>query len=577
MQLRKLPGWAAKLACAVFCADFLTMLLMNIFRLYTHWLPVLFFALLLAAGFWAFRSGMLPVGERNYMPPKEQSLLVLLFLGAALLFSGMRFSYLMEGHLHHLVAPIVSDDIWHFQEINSLVNSARYPAHYNLIPGRYFSLYYAPWMLIAALYLALPVDGFTIKAAFAVGYAIYEVLLCLTLLYIGLARARSRRHLYWAIYLIGCWAGISSLFALLHPLQGYGWAWTMNLGMPLMFSNFEVCTIWSVHHLSAAVALLLCWHIWDTAEKQKWQTIITCSLLICYCIYSSIFVFLGAFPFGVFVTIMALRGDWRPVTKIMCLSGIMVWPLLWIYLGKSSSTKFLFPFITHIQFSSRHFTILSRISGGAWFGLCIFLVLLCMNYLPQFLALVVHGKKLAWKNKILLGFVLAFLISTYFIGFTEGNNYATRGSLVPLMVLGWLCAGLLPELRTSIILIFVLFLGAFGSMQEVFWTYGQTLQSAHTSPAGKYGPAILAINEDRHARAMPIATLAAALKDDPDSIYSMERFVPGGKTNLVPADLELECLGPRGPWRWESIPEAPMIPSRPTLDAVPQSSQLPGK
>jgi hypothetical protein len=420
------------------------------------------------------------------------------------------------------------------------------------MPDRYFSLYYAPWMLISALYLALPVDGFTIKAAFAVGYAIYEVLLCLTLLHLGLCRACSRKQLCWAIYLIGCWTGISSLAALLHPLQGYSWAWTLALGMPLMFSNFVVSAIWVVHHLSAAVALLLCWHLWDTSDKRSWQTIIYCSLLICYAIYASVFIFLGALPLGIFVVLLAMREHWRPLAKIACLSGIMAWPMVWLYLGKSSATKFVFPLVTHVQIVSRHHPGLSHLSVGIWLGLCIYLALLCINFLPQFLALAIYRKSLTWQNKILSCLILAFLVSTYFIGFSNANNYAIRGSIVPFMVLGWICAGLLPKIKPTSILFFVLLLGAFGSLQETIWTYNQERLTTQSLPAGTFSSTLLAINQNRHVPVVPRSQLAAALQSDPSSIYSVERFVPGGKSPVIAADLELECRGPYGIWNWES-------------------------
>lgn len=558
MRLNHLPEWAARLTVAVFCANFLTMLLMNTLQLYTHWLPILFFSFLAVVSAWIFCSGVIQPRWPDSMPSKERLLLVLLTLGVALLISGTRISYLLEGYLHRLASPIVYDDTWHFQEINSLVNSIRYPAQYNLIPDRYFSLYYAPWILIAALYKALPVSGFTIKAAFFVGCAIYNVLLCLTLLYLGFARAHNRKHLYWSIYLIACWAGGASLFAMMHPLQDNNW-WMMHFGFQIQFSCYLVTSIWSIHHLSAAVALLLCWHVWDTEKILSFRTVLRCSLLLCYGFYASIFVFLGALPLGLVAIGATRREHWKYIAGIICLSGVMAWPMLWLYLGRSAKARFLFPFITHIHLAFFHFPGLSDISGGIWFGLSVFLVILCATFLPHLVALAFYRKKLPWKNKILVSLIVIFLISTYFIGFTEGNNYATRSSIVPLMVLGWICADLLPAIKLSAVLVLALLIGAFGSLQEGLWAYRQAWQSTHASPAGNYDRAILAINRNRHASRLPLAETMEVLKVQPDSIYFIERFVPGGKTQLVNADLELECKGPRGPWRWESIPEVPAI------------------
>lgn len=556
MRLNRLPEWAAKLTVAVFSADFLAMLLMNTLRLYTHWLPVVFFAALAVASAWIFRSGVVLPRWPDSMPSKERLLLVLLALGVAFLIAGARIPYLLEGSLHRLVSPIVYDDTWHFQEINSLVNSIRYPAKYNLIPGRYFSLYYAPWVLIAALYKVLPVNGFTIKAAFFFGCAIYNVLLCLALLYLGIARARNRKHLYWAIYLIVFWAGGASIFGMMHPLRDNNW-WMGHFGFHIQFSCYLVTAIWSIHHLSAAVALLLCWHLWDTDEAQNANTVVCCSLLLCYASYASVFVFLGAFPLGLVAVAVAWREHWKHIAATICLSGALGFPLLWLYLGRSTKARFLFPFITNLHLHFFHFREISNISGGIWVGLIVFLIVLCANFLPHLLAICSSGKRLTSKNKTLVTLIIVFLVSTYFIGFTEGNNYATRSSLVPIMVLGWICADLLPTIRLSAILAFVLLIGAFGSIQEGLWAYRQAWLSVHGSPAGKYGQTILAINRDRRTSRLPLTEVMEILKKQPDSIYFIEKFVPGGKMQLVNADFELECKGPRGPWRWESIPEVP--------------------
>lgn len=47
-----LPAYAARLCAVVFCADFLTMFLMNVARLKTAWLPLIFFGFFGIAAFW---------------------------------------------------------------------------------------------------------------------------------------------------------------------------------------------------------------------------------------------------------------------------------------------------------------------------------------------------------------------------------------------------------------------------------------------------------------------------------------------------------------------------------------------
>ncbi len=555
MNLCKTSAVAAKIACAIFCANFVTMLLMNTLRLYTHWLPVIFFLSLAIAVTWIFRSKLIPVSQPDYLSDREQQMLLLGMVGLFVMFAGLRIPYLLEGAFHHLVGPVVYDDTWHFPEVNSLVHSIRYPAQYSLMPGQYFSLYYAPWMMIAAMYLAVPLHGFTIKAAFAIGCAIYQVLVGLTLLYVGLNRANGRRHFYWALYLIGCWAGIASLFALIVPFQHNSF-WMACFGMRIELFNYFVLSIWAVHHLSAVGAAILCWHIWDRAEKKGWQVVLLCSLLANYVFYSSIFVFIGALPMGILVLGYSLRRNGKAAMALACLSGALIWPIAWIYLGKPHRIGFHFPFIAGIQFTSRRFPFVSAISGGIWFGFALFIILLCCSFFPYLLALVTRGRELDAKNRILVALAIGFVLSTYLVGFPEGNSYASRGSVIPLMVLGWICADLLPSIRLRGWLAAALVLGALGSVQELAWAYGQTVLSARTIWGGKYSDAMLTMNQSRSERTASGPEVSAAISSNRDMIYYIEKFVPGGKHVLFTPDYELSSSGPHGPWGWQKIPEA---------------------
>ncbi len=537
------------------------MLLMNILRLYTHWLPILFFISLIATGVFIFRSHLMLTHEPDYLSRKQQLFLVAATLAIGILFAGVRAPYLLESHLHHLVGPVVYDDTWHFEEINSLVNSARYPAQCSLIPNHYFSFYYAPWMLIAALYLAIPVDGFTIKMAFAIGCAIYQILICLTLLHIAMSRARTRTHLYWAMYLTGFWAGMESIFSLMYYVRRDGW-WTMLPESPVHLPIFAVGVLWAIHHVSAAVALVLCWHLWETSEAKPWQTIAGCSMLISYASYASVFVCLGALPFGVFAICSGWsRGRGRSVLALIGVSMALIWPLLWLYLGKTGDVRFLFPFLSGASalfpfaaslnvFSTQNSPHLAKLLGGIWSGFFLFLLFIGLNFLPQTVALGFYGRRLRWANRALVLMAVAFLLSTYFVGFPEGDNYASRGYLIPFLVLSWICAGLLPLIRLRSWMAVALLLGTFGLLHEGIQTYRTALRISHTAAAGKYDSQILAINRSRHATWVA----GDGVWNRSDMIYEAEKFVQDGKQNVVVADRQLECLGPRGMWRWQQIP-----------------------
>ena len=563
-----LPLYAARIACAVFCADFLTMLLMNVARLYTAWLPFIFFGFFGCAAFFIFRCHLVPSTQPKYLSIGQHRRLILLALAIAAVLAAIRFPYLLETHLHHLVGPVVYDDTWHFQEINSLAHSAQYPAHCSLVPTRYFSLYYAPWMMIVAIYLAIPLHGFTIKAAFAIGCAIYQFLLCMTLLYIGISRGQSRKQLYWAMYLVAFWAGTESFFSAMYYLRRSS-EWLLASESPIHFPPLLIGVLWAPHHATAAVALLLCWHIWDRAQEKSWSVVAACSVLLAYSFYSSVFVFLGALPFALYYVVRTARSNDKRLLVTIVGSLALVWPMLWIYLGKTHDVRFVFPFIKGIddlfpylaspQFTSLHPEIASAFElfhgiAGAFF---VFLIFIFLNFLIHAIALIFNGRKLSWNSTALASIAIAFIVSTFFIGFPEGDNYASRGYLIPILVLGWICAQILPEIRRKVWIVLLLLLGSFGLVHEGFSTFRNVIYIARTPVSPAYGQSILAMNQDRHTTTISSSVLSKAFKQDPNLIYSVEKFVDGGKRNLVVADRQLECLGPRGPWKWQRLPEVP--------------------
>jgi hypothetical protein len=559
-----LPPFAARVGAAVFCADFLTMFLMNVARLHTAALSFVFFGFFAIAAFLIFHRRMIPSIQPTYLSITQRRRLTLLVLSITALLAAARLPYLLEGHLHHLVGPVVYDDTWHFQEINSLAHSAQYPAHCSLIPTRYFSLYYAPWMMIVAIYLAIPLHGFTIKAAFAIGCAIYQFLLCMILLYIGISRGRSRTQLYWAIYLIACWAGTESFFSAMYYLRRSP-AWLLAADTPIHFPSLLTGILWAPHHATAAVAVILCWHIWDTAQEKGWLLFSLCSVLLAYSFYSSVFVFLGALPFAAYYFLRTGRANYKGLLLVTCLSSALIWPLLWIYLGKSQDVRFMFPFVSGVsdlfpylasaQFTSLHpgLASLFGVFQGMAAGFLIFLLLIFFNFLPHAIALISDGKNLSWDNIALASIAILFIVSTYFIGFPEGDNYASRGYMIPILVLGWICAQILPAIRLKSWIVLGLLLGSFGLLHDGFSTFKKARYIARTPLSPRYGALILAMNQDRSTRTVASDMFSQAFIDDPDLIYSVEKFVDGGKRHLVVADRQLECLGPHGPWRWQQL------------------------
>lgn len=529
------------------------MLGMNIFRLPTHRLPFLFFFFLIAVSISIARSALFAAVSPADLTGRCQAVLTVFVLIAGILFSAARLPYLLEGRLQHLVGPVLYDDTWHFQEISSLVNSARYPAHFSLVPHAYFSLYYASWMLIAALYLGIPLAGFTVKAAFAVGCAIYMILIPLALLHVAISQAHTRRQIYWAIYLVGCWGGLESIFSLLYYVSRNA-KWLVATQPAIYFPVFSAGIVWAPHHMTAAAALILCWYLWTHRRSQDWPAVLYCGLLVSFTFYASIFVFLGAIPLGLLMVMQDVRArrEWLQPLAAAALSTVLIWPMLWLYLGKTSDVRFLFPMITNLQtlFPNMHLPVNSHSAVAMGVALLVFLVYLLLNFLPFTVALGACGKPLTDSQKAAVFLICLFFLSTFFWGFQEGDNYASRGFLVPMLVLGWICAGLMPSVPRRSGILVLLILGSFGPAHEMVEIYRKGYVVCRTPITRRHDRTILSINRDRSIRSVQPNLWPA----EPQQLYEIQKFIDGGKQNLVTADHQLESPGPAGPWRWQRTP-----------------------
>ena len=416
-----------------------------------------------------------------------------------------RLPYLLEGHLHHLVGPVVYDDTWHFQEINSLVHSVAVSCSLQPDPHSIFFAVLRPldddrchciWQSL--------IHGFTIKAAFAIGCAIYQILLCMTLLYIGIARTRtSETPLLGDLFdrLLG-WHGILFFCDVLSSHAILSGCWRrirlsiFRLSLPAFFGRRITRT--------AAVALILCWHSVGHGGQEKLGAIAACSVLLAFAFYSSVFVFLGALPFAAYYVLRTARTNFKGILVVCCISSVaLIWPLLWIYLGKESGCSIPVPFIKGIRrpipvfrqwvnlspcircFSSA-FTIFHGMSAG----FLVFLAFYRFDFLLHAIALMFYGKSLAAITLSLLRSAILFIVSTYFVGFPEGDNYASRGYMIPILVLGWICAQILPEIRPRPWIVLGLLLGSFGLFHEGFSTFKHAIYIARTPVSPTYGAAI---------------------------------------------------------------------------------------
>ena len=223
----------------ILIANIVTMLVMNVLVL-----PVDFFLPLYACG---LAAGYLLVKKVSLESPENASILLttgerkLLMAGytvMALLYILPRSGYLLEGFLGYSMDAVCWDDNWHIQELNSLINSARYPPISSFMEGKFLSHYYCAWMFPAFIYKLLPIGQVTIKVAMFLGKTVYALLILYAVAYLSYVVSRTKRQFFFLQYLIIFYSGASSLLVLIQPLQSHKW-WMWDLfRMRIQISDF---------------------------------------------------------------------------------------------------------------------------------------------------------------------------------------------------------------------------------------------------------------------------------------------------------------------------------------------------
>ena len=555
VRLISLPATAFRTLLAIFCTNFATMLAMNVFKLASGLQPWVYFPLL-ALLWWAAGSAT-PQTTRltELLPQREAIWLVCGVLVMGVLYASVRFQYPLEPVLHRLALGI-EDDASHTQELNSLIHSLHYPAQSSFTLSDYFSMYYAAWMLPVALYRALSFAFVTFKTVLFLGNAIYAILFPLALSYIVFESAQSRRQIYWAIYLGGFWCGLDWLMILTHPLVPNAF-WLMKLGLHLDFAGYAQSTVITNHHLSSAVAMLLCTYIWHRFRGAK--CILFVSFLLCYAFYSSVFAFLGGFPFVVYFWLRSLRARAAEAIAVGVLSSFLIFPLFWLFLRKPGGVSFELP--------EQHPRLiqLPRMLGGMdlhygfWSGLLLFAIVVSLQFAYFTYVMLLQRKNFSRNEGILAGIAILYIVSTYFVGFSHANNYCMRGYVVPAFVLCWIASSRMPAPTRGMSIVLVVI-----ALPTFQWIANPILRGmkdiAHPHEFLKGTSTIVELNMDRSIRQVDYAKYADLFSERPFLQYSVEKMPTHSLYPLDIMDIELESFGPCGVWAWQRNPEIPTEP-----------------
>ena len=331
-----------------------------------------------------------------------------------------RLGYLLEGWIGYSVNPVCLDDLGHIQELAAIVHSDQFPPISTFDLSKYLSLYYAPWMLGAALYwtgLLL-----TVKQALAVTILIYHLFFSYFVVYASKALFAEKEMQRAFVILCVLYGGFDFLYWLsgLSPVltTDIEW-WAEAFGFHLQFSNFFTLTLWVPHHCIAVLAILFGLYVIQISQKTTARVL--AGMCFACGVFSSVFVAVGSLLLVCWTFIRGRQLNAIPVslaTFVVCCA-----PLWWIYLGKDGSSGFeIFGALTGVWLDHK---------GTAFLA---FLLVISLELIPIGGSALYSGAR--HRNRLwLIGPAAMYLLSTFLVAYTGANNYAMRGSIVPILTL----------------------------------------------------------------------------------------------------------------------------------------------
>lgn len=540
-----------KAASVLFTANIVTMLAMNTLVLRSKWFALVY-AMALMLAMVLVRAARLPAGGESELALSRTDKRIL-WIGGLVLFLAYalpRAGYLAECGLGYVVDPVCWDDRWHFLELNSLVNSPRYPAISAIDPRKYLSFYYAPWMLVVFIHQLVPFGWMTIKAAYFVGYSIY-IALTLGLVFYAIARlAASRRRFWFLLYTIVLYAGAESVLAVIDPADHHEW-WMRQYGLNIQLSSFSTLALWVVHHLSAGLALLVAYFIYRRPGLRRSCSLVLQALLLAYAFYSSVFVFIGAVPFMAFLGIRDLASRRFGLCLVEGLSGLFVLPILWLYLGKEPG----FILLENLPYLAAGPLNTGSLMLNLLVCFAIFLAAMGLELMLQVVLLAQREYRcgLSRPLRVALGLSVAYLLSLFFVSYAGSNNWAMRGAVVPVWVIGYCVSVSADRIRFSRAVIFILALLALGSVNEIGMFERVGFDGVLTKPKNLGARrTIYQLNSRRDVKIISPGVLRRQGIPDDVPLYLVEKIVLGHGRPLSLPDRETINDGPFGPWRYQN-------------------------
>jgi hypothetical protein len=294
----------------------------------------------------------------------------------------------------------------------------------------------------------------------------------------------------------------------------------MEFGFFLQFSNFITLAEWVPHHLIAAVAIAFALFLMHGSTRvSAW---LLAGLLFLSAVFSSAFVALGAVPL---VAWFFLRhASLKAIATMTVVFVVFSVPLWWIYLGKEAVG----------------FRILGALmperQAHPYSSVGPFLIVLLLEFLPLLVAAFIALRNRPAPAALLAGAV-AYLLSTFVVAYSGFNNYAMRGSIVPIFTLTFLAVPALAAWwRKSFLVRALLVVYVLGS-PLAYAAFARGALEAFETSRTEFNIAALKSNTGTEAVTDP--ALVTRSEQQPMGWYLLERNKPSRKWPVEEIDLEL--------------------------------------
>jgi hypothetical protein len=544
-----------RLFAAIMVANILTMLVMNVFGLANGFFLVVYGASLVGALFLLRSTPVESVENREVViTDRERRWLIGGFVALLALYVLPRSSYLFEGLFGYSMDAVCWDDYWHIQELNSLINSPSYPAVSSFRAGQYLSHYYGAWMFLVFLYKLLPFGFMTIKVVMFLGKAIYTLLILYTVGYFAYGVSRSKRQFYFLLYLIVAYSGAHSLLVFIQPLRSHKW-WMLDLArVRIQISDFSDLSLWVTHHLVAAMSLIIAYWFYTqmrTRTKGRPAYRVMIALLLVSSFYSSVFVFIGGSLFIAYIYLRDIRTEAKDLLWIGLASFLLGLPILWLYLKKRVG----FQVLDTVRDWSTAMIGHRLYAIDLLLSFLLFLVLMLVQFVVQAFVLRKTAGEL-WRSRsegfVLVVLSLSYLLSTFFILFANGNDYAMRGAILPVIMLAYVVSSYADRMPWNRGVCVILAILSLGSLSEIFIFQKANIRNLLLPPPSvELRKEIYRYNTDRSLHVVDAPAFARSLADSGGfSFYVTEKIVTGGHPKLWEPDSEIIHSGPFGIWNY---------------------------